>query len=246
MSQTGWKTLCSLDKACQGKALILIGLNITNREIGPSCIRILVWWLNILIICFCSRGERVDAQQWECVSNVSDLGGLCIAQSIKIPREPRPGEFDKIIKRLMETSNARGVIIFANEDDIKWVKEVNQTLCAVLLYFKGTSRIITFTEIVSVHWSVICPLADGCYKLPKSPTWQATSCLLALTVGGPRARPFKIRKTWQRAPWPSFQKEPLLTVSNENTNPNPNCNSPPSATPPPPPPIYPQYNHLIC
>ncbi len=48
-------------------------------------------------------------------------GGLCIAQSIKIPREPRPGEFDKIIKRLMETSNARGVIIFANEDDIKWV-----------------------------------------------------------------------------------------------------------------------------
>lgn len=46
-------------------------------------------------------------------------GGLCIAQSIKIPREPRRGEFDKIIKRLMETSNARGVIIFANEDDIK-------------------------------------------------------------------------------------------------------------------------------
>lgn len=46
-------------------------------------------------------------------------GGLCIAQSLKIPREPKPGEFDKIIKRLMETSNARGVIIFANEDDIK-------------------------------------------------------------------------------------------------------------------------------
>ncbi|KAF3689482.1 Metabotropic glutamate receptor 8 [Channa argus] len=50
-----------------------------------------------------------------------EAGGLCIAQSIKIPREPRPGEFDKIIKRLMETSNARGVIIFANEDDIKRV-----------------------------------------------------------------------------------------------------------------------------
>uniref|UniRef100_A0AAR2L570 G-protein coupled receptors family 3 profile domain-containing protein n=1 Tax=Pygocentrus nattereri TaxID=42514 RepID=A0AAR2L570_PYGNA len=52
-----------------------------------------------------------------------EAGGLCIAQSIKIPREPRPGEFDKIIKRLMETSNARGVIIFANEDDIKRVLE---------------------------------------------------------------------------------------------------------------------------
>lgn len=55
-------------------------------------------------------------------SNVCGTGGLCIAQSIKIPREPRPGEFEKIIKRLMETSNARGVIIFANEDDIKWVE----------------------------------------------------------------------------------------------------------------------------
>ncbi|KAJ8257763.1 hypothetical protein GJAV_G00189420 [Gymnothorax javanicus] len=50
-----------------------------------------------------------------------EAGGLCIAQSLKIPREPKPGEFDKIIKRLMETSNARGVIIFANEDDIKRV-----------------------------------------------------------------------------------------------------------------------------
>ncbi|XP_051282644.1 glutamate receptor, metabotropic 6a isoform X1 [Dicentrarchus labrax] len=52
-----------------------------------------------------------------------EAGGVCIAQSVKIPREPTAGEFDKIIKRLMETSNARGVIIFANEDDIKRVLE---------------------------------------------------------------------------------------------------------------------------
>uniref|UniRef100_A0A087Y186 Glutamate receptor, metabotropic 6a n=1 Tax=Poecilia formosa TaxID=48698 RepID=A0A087Y186_POEFO len=52
-----------------------------------------------------------------------EAGGVCIAQSVKIPREPAEGEFDKIIKRLMETSNARGVIIFANEDDIKRVLE---------------------------------------------------------------------------------------------------------------------------
>lgn len=51
--------------------------------------------------------------------SLSLSGGVCIAQSVKIPREPTDGEFDKIIKRLMETSNARGVIIFANEDDIK-------------------------------------------------------------------------------------------------------------------------------
>ena len=46
-------------------------------------------------------------------------GGVCIAQSLKIPREPKSGEFFKIIDRLMETPNARAVIMFANEDDIR-------------------------------------------------------------------------------------------------------------------------------
>ncbi|KAJ6634153.1 hypothetical protein lerEdw1_014129, partial [Lerista edwardsae] len=55
-----------------------------------------------------------------------EAGGVCIAQSIKIPREPKPGEFDKLIKRLMETPNARGIIIFANEDDIKRVLEASR------------------------------------------------------------------------------------------------------------------------
>uniref|UniRef100_A0A8C0HEP7 Glutamate metabotropic receptor 6 n=1 Tax=Chelonoidis abingdonii TaxID=106734 RepID=A0A8C0HEP7_CHEAB len=55
-----------------------------------------------------------------------EAGGVCIAQSMKIPREPRAGEFDKLIKRLMETPNARGIIIFANEDDIKRVLEATR------------------------------------------------------------------------------------------------------------------------
>ncbi|TRY92232.1 hypothetical protein DNTS_000537, partial [Danionella cerebrum] len=58
-------------------------------------------------------------------------GGVCIAQSLKIPREPRSWEFEKIIRRLMETPNARAVIIFANEDDIRRVLDAamrsNQT-----------------------------------------------------------------------------------------------------------------------
>uniref|UniRef100_A0A8C8B8L8 Glutamate metabotropic receptor 8 n=1 Tax=Otus sunia TaxID=257818 RepID=A0A8C8B8L8_9STRI len=52
-----------------------------------------------------------------------EIGGVCIAQSLKIPREPRPGEFEKIIKRLLETPNARAVIMFANEDDIRRILE---------------------------------------------------------------------------------------------------------------------------
>ncbi|XP_048450296.1 metabotropic glutamate receptor 8-like, partial [Rhincodon typus] len=55
----------------------------------------------------------------EAFSQISrEAGGVCIAQSLKIPREPKPGEFEKIVHRLMETPNARGIIIFANEDDI--------------------------------------------------------------------------------------------------------------------------------
>ncbi|XP_067235486.1 glutamate receptor, metabotropic 8b isoform X2 [Chanodichthys erythropterus] len=60
-----------------------------------------------------------------------ETGGVCIAQSLKIPREPRPGEFDKIILRLLETPNARAIVMFANEDDIRRVldaaKRNNQT-----------------------------------------------------------------------------------------------------------------------
>ncbi|XP_073184352.1 metabotropic glutamate receptor 8 isoform X3 [Lepidochelys kempii] len=60
-----------------------------------------------------------------------EIGGVCIAQSLKIPREPRLGEFDKIVKRLLETPNARAVIMFANEDDIRRIleaaKKTNQT-----------------------------------------------------------------------------------------------------------------------
>uniref|UniRef100_A0A8C2KD02 Glutamate receptor, metabotropic 4 n=1 Tax=Cyprinus carpio TaxID=7962 RepID=A0A8C2KD02_CYPCA len=58
-------------------------------------------------------------------------GSVCISQSVKIPREPKPGEFDKIIQRLGENPNARVVIIFASEDDIRRLlqaaKKANQT-----------------------------------------------------------------------------------------------------------------------
>ncbi|XP_013864987.1 metabotropic glutamate receptor 4 [Austrofundulus limnaeus] len=58
-------------------------------------------------------------------------GGVCFSQSVKIPREPKQGEFDKVIRRLGENPNARVVILFANEDDIRRLlhaaKKANQT-----------------------------------------------------------------------------------------------------------------------
>ncbi|XP_061629904.1 metabotropic glutamate receptor 8-like isoform X2 [Phyllopteryx taeniolatus] len=48
-----------------------------------------------------------------------ESGGVCIAQSLKIPREPKAGEFDRTVLRLLETPNARAVVTFASEDDIR-------------------------------------------------------------------------------------------------------------------------------
>ncbi|XP_061894279.1 metabotropic glutamate receptor 4-like isoform X2 [Entelurus aequoreus] len=93
--------------------------------------------------------DIVKAMRWNYVSTVAsegnygesgvdafiqksrEDGGVCISQSVKIPREPKQGEFDKVIRRLSENPNARVVIIFANEDDIRRLldaaKKANQT-----------------------------------------------------------------------------------------------------------------------
>ncbi|KAI4585048.1 hypothetical protein MJG53_006582, partial [Ovis ammon polii x Ovis aries] len=78
------------------------------------------------------RGSRalvymVNRRPWSLVLGLAPRG-VCIAQSQKIPREPRPGEFEKIIKRLLETPNARAVIMFANEDDIRRILEAAKKL----------------------------------------------------------------------------------------------------------------------
>ncbi|NXC61098.1 GRM7 protein, partial [Aleadryas rufinucha] len=52
-----------------------------------------------------------------------EAGGLCIAQSLKIPqdRKDKSIDFDKIIRQLLETPNARAIVIFANDEDIKQI-----------------------------------------------------------------------------------------------------------------------------
>ncbi|NXG06047.1 GRM7 protein, partial [Sakesphorus luctuosus] len=52
-----------------------------------------------------------------------EAGGLCIAQSLKIPqdRKDKTLDYDKIIRQLLETPNARAIVIFANDEDIKQI-----------------------------------------------------------------------------------------------------------------------------
>ncbi|XP_068186521.1 metabotropic glutamate receptor 7-like [Antennarius striatus] len=59
-----------------------------------------------------------------------EAGGICIAQSLKIPHNPKLEDYDKAIQQLLETQHSRAVIIFANEEDIRGIlnatKRANQ------------------------------------------------------------------------------------------------------------------------
>uniref|UniRef100_A0A669CKF0 Glutamate metabotropic receptor 7 n=1 Tax=Oreochromis niloticus TaxID=8128 RepID=A0A669CKF0_ORENI len=59
-----------------------------------------------------------------------EAGGICIAQSVKIPHNPKLEDYDKTIQQLLETQHSRAVIIFASEEDIRGVlnatKRANQ------------------------------------------------------------------------------------------------------------------------
>ncbi|KAM3878123.1 metabotropic glutamate receptor 7 [Diretmus argenteus] len=50
-----------------------------------------------------------------------DAGGICIAQSLKIPHDHKPSDFDKIIRLLLDTRYARAVILFASDEDIRGI-----------------------------------------------------------------------------------------------------------------------------
>ncbi|XP_046882458.1 metabotropic glutamate receptor 7 [Hypomesus transpacificus] len=50
-----------------------------------------------------------------------EAGGICIAQSLKIPHDHKPSDFDKIIRLLLDTRYARAIIIFASDEDIRGV-----------------------------------------------------------------------------------------------------------------------------
>eukprot|EP00064_Thunnus_orientalis_P002207 superscaffoldBa00000154_g2214 len=59
-----------------------------------------------------------------------EAGGICVAQSLKIPHNPKLEDYDKAIQQLLETQHSRAVIIFASEEDIRGVlnatKRANQ------------------------------------------------------------------------------------------------------------------------
>uniref|UniRef100_A0A3Q2PPD0 Glutamate metabotropic receptor 4 n=1 Tax=Fundulus heteroclitus TaxID=8078 RepID=A0A3Q2PPD0_FUNHE len=116
--------------------------------IGASSSSVSIMVANILRLfkvrqpqcCWVTQDIRLKRKRKKVEKKIYDLryesffslfGGVCISQSVKIPREPKQGEFNTIIQRLGENPNARVVILFANEDDIRRLlhaaRKANQT-----------------------------------------------------------------------------------------------------------------------
>ncbi|KFO64418.1 Metabotropic glutamate receptor 6, partial [Corvus brachyrhynchos] len=66
-----------------------------------------------------SEGNYGESGVEAFVQSSREAGGCWLILGALGARGPKPGEFAKVIGRLMETSTARGVVIFANEDDIR-------------------------------------------------------------------------------------------------------------------------------
>ncbi|KAG8436064.1 hypothetical protein GDO86_007244, partial [Hymenochirus boettgeri] len=72
-----------------------------------------------------------------------EAGGVCIAQSLKIPYDRTTSDFDKIVRQLLETSSARAVVVFAVDDD-----DIRQVLAAV----KRADKVGHFHWVGSDSW----------------------------------------------------------------------------------------------
>lgn len=75
-----------------------------------------------LLVCV-GMSERLRSSQrpdrFFLLSLLKNKGGICIAQSLKIPHNPKLEDYDKAIQQLLETHYSRAVIIFASEEDIR-------------------------------------------------------------------------------------------------------------------------------
>ncbi|XP_060889967.1 metabotropic glutamate receptor 7-like [Labrus mixtus] len=109
-----------------------------------------------------------------------ESGGICIAQSLKIPHDHKPSDFDKIIHLLLDTRYARAVILFASDEDIRGILNAS----------KRADQVGHFMWIGSDSWgaknSPIHQLEDAAVGaitiLPKRATINGTSLTFCSAV----------------------------------------------------------------
>lgn len=71
-----------------------------------------------------------------------------------------------MIKRLMETPNARGIIIFANEDDIRWGRGRVQAPCPSLALLEDPAASSHVSQPCTSSLPLFLPLLPSCHHIP--------------------------------------------------------------------------------
>ncbi|KAG7263558.1 hypothetical protein CRUP_011496 [Coryphaenoides rupestris] len=101
------------------------------------------------------------------------ISGICIAQSVRIPHNSKPEDYDKIVQQLLETQHSRAVVVFAGEEDIR--RALGQDGDGVPLMDERLGRMVMAPTAASSSWSTGPPLApqlsDPIHR--KWPDWLA-------------------------------------------------------------------------
>ena len=81
--------------------------------------------------------------------------GICISKSLKIPREVRPDTFSKILVELSETSKAKVVVMFVNEDNCRRLvnASIHQRLTDAFYWLASDSWGAKMFPVMDQEWA---------------------------------------------------------------------------------------------
>uniref|UniRef100_A0A8C6UPY6 Glutamate metabotropic receptor 7 n=1 Tax=Neogobius melanostomus TaxID=47308 RepID=A0A8C6UPY6_9GOBI len=122
------------------------------------------------------------------IINTGALCGICIAQSLKIPHDHKPSDFDKIIRLLLETRYARAVILFASDEDIRGV--LNAT--------KRAEQLGHFLWIGSDSWGA---KNSPIHQLEEAAVGAVTILPKRATINGQFSLQSSLRNVWFAEYW---------------------------------------------
>lgn len=123
---------------------------------------------------------------------LSVSGGICIAQSLKIPVGYKQADFDKMIRQLLETRQSRVVVVFASDLDIQYVTPaLVPTLCrarypklkapAVRCFWESLSASDSLCDLPHIHCDMSRTHIVTCLILTVTSYFHFVTCLCSLT-----------------------------------------------------------------
>lgn len=109
-------------------------------------------------------------------------GGICIAQSVKVPHDNSPAVFDKIIRLLLDNQQARAVILFTSDEDIRWAGMVVMLVSPGLCFhfwsvFENPQVNPQF--LPNPFLVVKSQFSRTCHFLALTVEWKKPSCLIS-------------------------------------------------------------------